>query len=58
MERPTINIRNIFKGKVALVSEIASQNKVTDKFYRGLLIIPFFQETNEMNKIQGINFSE
>ena len=25
---------------------------------RGLLIIPFFQETNVMNKMQGINFSE
>ncbi len=25
---------------------------------RGLLLIPFFQETNEMNKMQGINFSE
>jgi len=26
--------------------------------YRGLLIIPFFQETNIMSKMQGTNFSE
>ncbi len=39
--------KRLFKGKYSTAYDV-----------RGLLIISFFQETNEMNKMQGINFSE